>query len=486
MIRRFQAIVVLFVLFASVGRWVAADELLKRIPAGANALMVLDVTALQGTPLAQAQGWQKKHEAAFVERPMMLPPEASRIVVASALNFAGELNVDWELAVMNLTEPLSMRSIARAEGGYLDKIGGVDCAWTPSDAYFVALEAKQLGVVFPANRQFVSRWTQSNATGLTSGYLTAAEKLVDRTNQIVMALDLKDVPQPHRLRERLQASPALKSLSTKLEPIEKLITGVQGLTLRIAVGESARGTLRVDFSESPQLLGTQAKPLLLEVLDRFGAKLPGLDQWTAKTVEKSIVLEGTFSTDALRRVFSLLEIPSVKFSTLKGEIPDTPSPSSPSATPSATIKASASITYFKSVAVLIEDLRKTLGDTRDNHAVWMERYGRKVDAMPVLNVDDDLLAWGARIGETFRTMALAERASGVKSGVRKSSVYGNYQYNYDQNGYTNFRSNESVKAQINTEEKAQATAVRFNSWKEIEDATADIRKEMTKRYETEF
>ena len=53
---------------------------------------------------------------------------------------------------MNLTEPLSMRSIARAEGGYLDKIGGVDCAWTPSDPYFVALEAKQLGVVFPANR----------------------------------------------------------------------------------------------------------------------------------------------------------------------------------------------------------------------------------------------------------------------------------------------------------------------------------------------
>jgi hypothetical protein len=60
--------------------------------------------------------------------------------------------------------------------------------------------------------------------------------------------------------------------------------------------------------------------------------------------------------------------------------------------------------------------------------VWIERYGRKVDALPILNVDDDLLAWGARVGETFRTMARAERASGIKSGVRKSSVYGNYQY----------------------------------------------------------
>ena len=240
--------------------------------------MVIDVTALESTPLSQAQGWQKKHEAAFVERPMMLPPEASRIVVASQLNFAGELNVEWQLAVMNLTEPLSMRSIARAEGGYVDKIGGVDCAWTPSDAYFVALEPKQLGVVFPANRQFVSRWAQESTGMLSSGYLLVADKQVDRMNQIVMALDLKDVPQPHRLRERLQASPALKTLSSKLDAIEKLIASVQGLTLRIAVGQSARGTLRVDFSDSPQVLGTQTKSLVLEALDSFGAKLPGLDQ----------------------------------------------------------------------------------------------------------------------------------------------------------------------------------------------------------------
>ena len=69
----------------------------------------------------------------------------------------------------------------------------------------------------------------------------------------------------------------------------------------------------------------------------------------------------------------------------------------------------------------------------------MERYGRKVDALPILNVDDDLLAWGARIGETFRNMALAQRSSGIRTGVRKSSVYGNYQYNYDQNGYGSAR-----------------------------------------------
>lgn len=457
-----------------------ADELTQRIPSGANALMVIDVTALESTPMAQEQGWGKKHEAAFVERPMMLPPEATRIVVGSQLNFAGELNVEWEVAAMSLIEPLSMRSIARAEGGYLDKIGMADCVWVPSDAYFVSLESKQLGVVTPANRQLVSRWTQGNAGAMSSGYLLVANKQVDRTNQVMLAVDLKDVPQPHRLRERLQESPALKPLSAKLDAVEKLILGVQGMTLRIAVGQSAKGTLKVDFSESPSVLGTQTKPLLLEVLDHFGAKLPDLEKWTSKTEAKSIILEGTFSTDALRRVFSLLELPSTKFSTLKNELPDAPTAATPDA------KATSSKTYYKGVSVLIEDLRKTLGDTRDNHAVWMERYARKVDALPVLNVDDDLLAWGARVGETFRVMALAERAGGIKAGVRKSSVYGNYQYSYDSYGYTNFRSSPNVKGQIDREEKAQAKAVRFNNWKEIEDATAAIRKELTKRYQIEF
>lgn len=472
-----------FCLFAMTLPACGADDLIQRIPSGANALMVIDVSSLESSPLAQAQGWAKKHEAAFVERPMMLPPEATRIVLGSQLNFASEMNVEWQVAAMNLVEPLSLRSIARAEGGYLDKIAKADCVWVPSDAYFVSLEPKQLGVVFPANRQLASRWTQDLTSGVLSNYLSTANRQVDKTNQIVMAVDLRDVPQPHRLREHLKSSPATNALSSKLDAIETLVLGIQGVTLRVAVGQSAKGTLRVDFSDSPAVLGAQAKPLVLEALDNFGAKLPGLDQWTAKIELRSIVLEGTFSTDALRRVFSLLELPSTKFSTLKDELPDTPSESS-SASPAA--KAAASKAYFKGVSVLIEDLRKTLGDTRDNHAVWMERYARKVDALPVLNVDDDLLAWGARVGETFRVMALAERSGGLKSGVRKSSVYGNYQYAYDSNGYTNFRSNQSVKAQIDTEEKAQAKAVRFNNWKEIEDATAAIRKEMTKRYQTEF
>jgi hypothetical protein len=457
-----------------------SEELLRRVPASANALLVIDAKALESTPLAVQQGWKQKLEAANAERPLMLPPEADRIVVASQLDMSGNLEVVWELAVMQLSEPLAMRSIARAEGGYLDKIHGFESVWTPSEAYFVALEPSVLGVLFPANRQLVSRWaqlSQTNSVAPVTKYLAAAEKSVDRDHPIVLALDLEDAPRPHRLREALQQSAALRGSEAKFDPFAKLISGIQGITVRLAIDKAARGTLRVDFSESPQVLGTLAKPLLLETLNKYGAHLPDLDQWTMKIQGNAVVLDGTFSTDGLRRLFSLLEIPSTKFSTLKSEDVEKSSPTS---------VAQASRTYFKSVTVLVEDLRKTLGETRDNHAVWMERYARKVDGLPILNVDEALLAYGANVGETFRAMAIAERSGNLKAGARKSSVYGNYQYNYDQYGYGTARTTPSVKNQIVTEERAKAKAVRFTSWKEIEDATAAMRKEMTKRFQMEF
>jgi hypothetical protein len=142
--------------------------------------------------------------------------------------------------------------------------------------------------------------------------------------------------------------------------------------------------------------------------------------------------------------------------------------------------------YYDGVATLLTDLQSTLGENRDNHAVWMERFARKVDALPVLGVDDDLLAWGAKVGETFRQMALAERASHIRTGVRKSTVYGNYQYSYDGNGYYSARSTSSIRNQMRNEERAQAKAVRYSSWKELEDETAAIRKTMTQRYKVEF
>jgi len=462
--------------------WAQFEDLLNRIPASANSIVVIDVSRMHSSALARKEGWQKKHEAAYVERPLFLPPEADKIVIAAQLNFANDLGQNWELAVMDLKEPIPMRSIARAEGGYVDSINGLHSAWTPSDAYFVRLDTSVMGVMHPANRQAVSRWAdfgQKNASSVISPYLSQAAKVVRSDGpQIAMAVDLKDSTQPHKLEERLKQSDVLKGNEQKIKELTEVIKEVQGATFSVKIGSEAEGEFRIDFNSDTAKFASFAKPMVLEFVDELGVHLDDLEKWKVELKGKSIILNGPLSNDGMRRVFSILEIPSTKFSELKDE---DVSPGSPENV------AQASLTYFKSVTVLIDDLRKYLQTNRDNHIVYSERYARKIDRLPILNVDDDLLAWGSQVAETLRGVALAKRAAGSRTGVRNSSVYGSYSYNYDSNNNAyGARSNASVKIQNRAEEHSQATGVRFNSWKEIEDSTASIRREMTKRYQIEF
>ncbi|QDT42119.1 hypothetical protein Pan241w_22000 [Gimesia alba] len=472
----------LSILFYEVPVWAQFNDLLNRIPSSANAIVVIDVTDMHASALARKEGWQKKHEAAYVERPLYLPPEADKIVIAAQLNFANDLEQNWELAVMDLKEPIPMRSIARAEGGYVDSINGLHSAWTPSDAYFVSLSTSHMGVMHPANRQAVSRWAdfgRTNSSLVISPYLSQAAKVIRRGGpQIAMAIDLKDSIPPHKLEEGLKQSKVLKGNEQKIKELAEIIGGVQGILFSVKIGSKAEGELRIDLSSETAKNSSLAKSMVLEIVDKLGVHLDDLEKWKVEFKDKSMILSGLLSQDGMRRVFSILEIPSTKFSELKDE---DLSPGSPDAV------AQASLTYFKSVTVLIDDLRKYLRTNRDNHIVYTERYARKIDRLPILNVDEDLLTYGSDVAETLRGIALAKRAAGSRTGVRNASVYGNYSYNYDSNNnYYGRRSNANVKIQNRTEEQSKATGVRFTSWKEIEDETAAIRREMTKRYQVEF
>jgi hypothetical protein len=497
---RFSATPFLVCAFLFAGESIAGaqfDDLLRRIPPDATAIVVMDVKGIHQSPIAVRRHWGQKHEQAYMQSPLILPPEADRIVLAADVDASNGFETKWEMAVMSLTEPIQMRSVARAESGYLDKLNGLEVAWTPSNAYFVGFEEKTLGAMFPAARKDVSRWigfAQRNKEVLISDYLMSAAKQVNAKTQIVLAIDLKDVIDPRELSEKLSASTVLKGNTRKAEQLFPIMLGIQGATLSVSLGDTAEGTLRVDFASDAAPFVNFARPMLFHALNNMGANIGELEKWTTTIDGNSITATGRMSDTQLRRVFSLLEIPSTKFSTLMGEDVESPG--------SADQVAKRSKTYYSAVNTLIEDLRTTLEDTRDNHAVWMERYARKVDRLPLLHVDKDLLDWGANVGETFRVMALSTRSSGIRTGVRKSRVYGNYQLNYHgtggvayrgnygagyaSSGYTTGRKTSSVKTQIRTEERAKAKTVRYESWKTMEDATAAIRRTMTERYQVEF
>lgn len=473
-------------ILTATGRAAGFDDLLKLIPDAANAIVLIDVDAVHNSPLAVRERWKDNYEQAYIDRPLILPPEADRLVLAARLDPERELASDIELAVMDLSEPMSLRSIARAEGGYVDQIDSVSVVWTPSDAYFIEVDEKLLAVAHPADRQQVARWARfagRNDEIVISPYLQNAAEAVNKDTQIVMALDARNMIQPHRLREELEIDrpKVLEGKDVDLDELTDVLTSLVGVTLKVSIGEKPMGSIRVDFDKEIGLIAPFAKPLLLEAMADLGATIEDLEAWKSTVEYKSIFLEGELSRDAMRRIFSILELPTTKFSTLDE--------SADSEAAGQEEVAQASKRYFNSITVLIHDLGKTLNKGAANAAAWMSRYARKIDRLPILHVDEDLLAYGAGVAQAFRQMSDAKTAAGIRTGVRRSNTYSGYRYSgyrggtiyrYGTSGYSRDTS------RIRSQELAKARTVRMNLWTEIENATADIRRTMTQRYQVEF
>ena len=83
--------------------------------------------------------------------------------------------------------------------------------------------------------------------------------------------------------------------------------------------------IRIDFAQSVPFNKTVAKALVLTTLESKQMSLPGMDSWNFAVVDKSIVVKGDLDIDSLRRLLSLMEPPSTKFSSLKDTNVQSPS-----------------------------------------------------------------------------------------------------------------------------------------------------------------
>ncbi len=485
-------VTLLIVLSATAARGDTFDQLLPKVPAMANAVVLIDVERTLASPLAQKEGWGKKLELAYVSRPIFLPPEANKLVMAAALEPGNDFLRHWEVAVMELADPLSMRSIARSEGGYVDTINKVDVAWTPSDAYFVSLSDRELGVVFPADRQFVSRWigyATKNQNVMLSDYLRQATQLTNERIQILMAIDLTDVVEPHELAQKIENSPLFEQVKLPHEEVISMLTSLRGAVLRVALADDAQGQLRIDFDQDVTPLEVVAQELVLQVLGNLGANVDEFQTWKTQVKGQAILMQGPLSQDGLRRVFSVIELPTAKFSMLQEE--------DQSATPEAeneSLLRESSLIYFSSITVLLKDLKRELQGYKAVSAI-LERYAGKIDRMPILHVDDDLLDYGSGVAQELRGIALSRRQGGIQSGAATAGMggggYSNYDYGYGYFGnqgdrYSGVRRSAADRASIKAQSMAASNQARVEGSKAIADATAEIRRQMTQKYGVEF
>jgi hypothetical protein len=452
------------------------ETLSRRLPADTNAIVLMDVQQVLVTPLAQQQGWGAKLEAAYADRPVFLPPEAKKLVLGAALQPNADFIGRWELALMELSAPGAVRSIAKSESGYVDDIAGVPIAMTPLNAAFVDLGNNILAVMRPADRQLLSRWLARQKQGYPSGlsdYLRTAIALVNDRVQVLLAVDLTDVLSRREIDERIAKADWIKEKKADAAAIAAIAATLRGATLRLAISDKCQAQLKIDFDADVAPLGSSAKPLVVNALMNLGFPTTELAKWEVSLAGRSILLQGQLSTDAQRRIFSVIELPSTD---LKAAVP---SPGDASASPSQDEAKERSLAYFKSTQTLIADLRKSLPDTKATTA-WMERYARKIDELPVLHVDEQLLNYGDKLAETLRVMSLSQRQAGIRAGVRATEGRGYYG-----DGTTAYDA-DAQRSQSRKEEMSVANDTRVQGWKLIDDAAADMRKAMTKKYGVEF
>jgi hypothetical protein len=465
------------------------NDLARKVPQGANAIMVIDVSKTLDSPIAKKNGWSMKLTDGGTDRPLYLPPEADKLLAAAQIDITRDFARSWDVSLFGLSEAITLGVVARAEGGYLDKIEDVAVAWLPSDAYVADAGDNVLMMQAPANRQAVGRWITDRKQSVEmeiSDYLGVAMAAINRSPHVVMALDSRNAIQRHRVEQQLSQSGFLEKHALDLTTVAALISGLQGVVLEITFTDTATATARIDFNETVSINKTVARALVTAALESKGMSLPGIESWTFAVVDKSIIMDGDLPLDSVRRLLSLMEPPSTKFSSLKDANVEQASGDD---------KAKSSLAYFQSTQTLMKDLRQKAG-SYNSDAYWMDRYSAKIDRLPILHVDDDLLDYGEKLSETLRYMSGTRKVGRMQGGVaaRRDLSQGTFinnsgdinGYGYRSYSYSTPRSRETQAGNAREDAAAAGTAVKLEGWNLIDSATNEVRREMTKRYNMEF
>ena len=328
------------------------NDLVRRVPDRPNTVIVLDVEKVYSSPMSEKEQWRGKMLKAFESGMLMVPPTAARFVLASQLDLDAMQPI-WEVALLNVSEEMSIPQFAQLRGGAVDVVSGESAAALPDDTYVIKFGPTVVGAMKPANRQSVGRWIEStrdaNRRPLTPYLEEAVGYVQDIGTPIIIALDLENALAPARIRARLGEMKCLEGKSVDLDKLSQALASVRGVTLGITLVEKRYGGLKIDFAEDVSMTADFAKPLLLEVLAYRGAMIDEFQDWTVNVTSKQISLKGVLEPSGMRRILSLLEPP---------HSPDyTPAKPSSGTQPEELTVALASQEYFKTIETMLEDLQ---------------------------------------------------------------------------------------------------------------------------------
>jgi hypothetical protein len=253
------------------------------------------------------------------------------------------------------------------------------------------------------------------------------------------------------------------------------------------------GMIVVDFQEDASLLAAYAKPLLLEVLSSSGALISDFESWTSNVKGHEVSLAGKLSTSGLRRLLSIVDSP------ISGDIGGKAQGTSPGDLATAQVKRS--LDYFHSIVGMADDLKEDMKNVKNlaSTQLFFDKYAKRIERMPILGVDPELLKYSAFVANTLRQCTGSIKTMGIQTGVRQLTETGGgggggYTGGYQAGGigvsyfdpYSGLKAVEADRRVIRAEEKATAATDIQGLRQQLISATFEMRRKMTEKYQVEF
>ena len=451
---------------------------------------MIDVERMLMSPIAMKEKWRDKANTSRGAS-LHFPINSKSYMLVSKLNFVGDFENIWDVALFDTISPVTMPYLAKMEGGYLDKVEDFEIAYSPRKAFFVSLKPTIVGVSFPANRQDLKRWlrwVQKRNEPEVSGYLQTAVTTAHGKDQIVAAFDLEDLLTSRQVRDRLHTVESLAGKDADLDALTKVLTSIKGVTFTAEASDRLTGKMRIDFAESPSPLKEYAKAVIFEVLENRGLMLDSeIKNWAIRFEAKAITLQGRLNTRGLRMLTDLIPFPAETVA-LGADEPKAggTTPGSAGSTSTAESTAETSRKYYQHVSLLLDELRAEVRESKKAKFSQMilDKGALEIDRLPVLNVDEDLIGFGTGVSATLRNMRNLSKNANLDATYRQASMAGNQGYGYGGfYGGTNLSLGTSV---MRKQEGAVLASNELAVFTMLQEKTAEIRKAMTLKYKIEF
>ncbi|MBT5017482.1 MAG: hypothetical protein HON04_01930 [Planctomicrobium sp.] len=505
----------LFTLSAPLVSAQSLDPVLKYLPAETNVMTFLNVDGLLKSPLGIEKDWSTKHEQAYVDGSLTIPPWVKQFVRASHF-IPGAGGESWALGMVSLDSKDRLQEIAKLEGNEIQDLNGFKILFSSKyGGYFTEIDLEDvkseldiLALLTPASRQETARWIDSFRAGTKiSKYLQSSVQ--DLKPQLILAMDMEHLLDPVQIRYRLEGNAAIKAKPAAKSALTLDFQALQGVRMTVTASDALNAEFRFDFKRS---IGNEAeymRSLFVEFLNDAGHSLDEFADAAVSVEGKSVLLKTALTDESFRKLLSLISTPHPAHGVKKDDAP-TPRAPTPGYSDSPYDMA-ASKRYYNAVIKALRDLEKSYLNSNSTYARtagWHKSYANKIEKMSTSGVHPDLLKFGDNMAQDLKILADSLRGSQVEYNDLNSKVRYQKEYKYNPKtgyewwwgpprtayGYVATPQNTDVIVHTNADEirkkqqqaGEQGAEQRKQIWSQMSEQRDAVKNEMTKVFGEEF